>query len=328
MAAVNGCALGVPLGGVCGGSHRYRQVGRNIENADFVEQPVRVPRLLDNLFQGLSGDNGSAVGQGVETVRTLFCLRCGIGTVFRVGQVFAQQLLEKGAAVFRGGMGVCGGLCRVQHGAFDGVKIGHGVSFLSGSRLYIGLWICCPVYNADFVNRCNLCNGAFPLLLVKGVLCHIKGKGHLGQIAPLDGFIYAAPLLCVGQFGPHFKPGVCHRQCQGFGASGKGNACAVMVDKQGDIGKVYTVKGISCNILCVAAHIGGLVEHNGGSLNHKGLFVCPDVIRPCLCLLHGLVPRFPVVDIVPLCLPSHSSGIANACPRLPLPAGQADGGLR
>ena len=327
MAAVNRCALAVPLGRVCGSSHRYGQVGRHIENADFMKQPVGVPCLLDYLFQGLGGDNGGAVGQGVEAVGTLFRLRCGIGTAFKVGQVFAQQLLEKGAAVFRGGMGVCGSLGHVQNGAFDGVEIGHGVFFLSGSRLYIGLRICCPVYNADFVNRCNLCNGAFPFLLVKGVLCHIKGKGHLGQIATLDGFIDAAPLLGVGQFSPHFKPGVCHRQGQGLGASGKGNARAVMVDKQGDIGKVYTVKGIPCNILCVAAHIGGLVEHNGGALNHKGLFACPDVIRPCLCLLHGLVPRFPVVGIVLLCLLSHSSGIAGACPRLPLPAGQAGGGL-
>lgn len=57
-----------------------------------------------------------------------------------------------------------------------------------------------------------------------------------------------------------------------------------MIDKQGDIFKVHTVKGISGNILGVAAHIGGLVKYNGCSLDNQRAFTRRTLYaRVCVC---------------------------------------------
>ena len=174
------------------------------------------------------------------------------------------------------------GLGRIQNGTFDGVKIIHGTSFLSGSRLYSGLWVCCPVYNADFVNRRNLCNCAFPFLLVKGLCPYVKGKGHLRKVGTLYRFIDSAALRGIGKFSPHFKAAVRNGQGKCFRTSGKGNVCSIMVYKQGDVIKVHAVKGGRGNAFCIAPHIGGLVEYNSRTLDNKRSFPCPDAVRPCL----------------------------------------------
>ena len=173
----------------------------------IAEQTVDAACRADDLIQRLVRHDGCGIGQGVECVRTLFRLRSREGTLFTFRQGLAQQILEECAAVFRGIVGVDVGCGLIHDRAFDGVKV-HRVTFLPGKVvpcLYIGLRIGGAVYDADFVYSADFRDGAFVPVFVPYLICNVEREGHLRQVTAPHGFVYAAALLGVGQFGTHFK---------------------------------------------------------------------------------------------------------------------------
>ena len=89
----------------------------------------------------------------------------------------------------------------------------------------------------------------------------VKGKGHFGQIAAPDGFIYRPCLLCVRQACPHFKPLFSDGQGKGFRASRKRNAAAVMIGYQHNAVKINTPQCVRVYDLSHSADLGGRIEY-------------------------------------------------------------------
>ena len=198
----------------------------------------------------------------------------------------------------------------------DRIKIAHGLFFLSGSRLYVGLCVCGIIYDADFVNFADLGNCPGLRLFVKGIVANVESKGHLRQVAALHGSIYRPRLLCVRQFCRHFKPLFCDGQGKGFRASRKGYLSAVVIGNQYNVVKVKPAQCVRGDNLFNAAYIGRLIEYHGNARQGQGLFSRPDFITTGLLLiLHLCLPLFLQVGMRPPFQRKHSSGIANACRR-------------
>ena len=250
----------MPACRVAGGSHGNGQIVRDGEQADFIEQPVHTPRLLHNLIQGCGRHNGGGTGKRVERVRPLLRLRGGKGAILCVRQFLAHKGLIERRAIFRGVMGVGLGDLIGFKGCRDGVEHGFFL-LLRFPRCYMGLGVCGIVYDTDFINFADLGNCAGLGLFVIVRCADVKGKGHFGQIAAPDGFIYRPCLLCVRQACPHFKPLFSDGQGKGFRASRKRNAAAVMIGYQHNAVKINTPQCVRVYDLSHSADLGGRIEY-------------------------------------------------------------------